>query len=85
MRDLAEHLEKMRSDTVENYVIAGLDSHLLNNGCVRLFTNERDHQDSITPHSHRFDFMGAEVFGGNRTSYENPIRPELVHPEKENV
>ncbi len=49
-------LEEMKSDSVRNYVIAGLDSHLLQNGKVRLFECSRWHQDQITPHSHRFDF-----------------------------
>jgi len=46
----------MKSSTVRNYVIAGLDSSLLEHGKVRYFENSRDHQDSITPHTHRFDF-----------------------------
>lgn len=50
-------LQQMKSDTVTNYVIAGLDSSLITKGCVRLFENSRNHLDSITPHSHRFDFV----------------------------
>lgn len=57
MKALAELLQQMKSDTVTNYVIAGLDSSLITKGCVRLFENSREHLDSITPHSHRFDFV----------------------------
>lgn len=56
MQDLIETIEKMKGSTLQNYVIAGLDSSLLNKGCVRYFENSRDHQDAITPHSHRFGF-----------------------------
>tara|TARA_R110000851_G_scaffold70863_1_gene157974 strand:+ start:129 stop:650 length:522 start_codon:yes stop_codon:yes gene_type:complete len=56
MNKLINALDAMKSSKVENYVIAGLDSYLLENGNVRLFKNSRNHQDSITPHSHRFDF-----------------------------
>lgn len=53
---LVSVIRQMQSDIVRNYVIAGLDSSLLNKGKVRLFECGRNHQDSITPHSHRFDF-----------------------------
>lgn len=49
-------VEEMKSHRVANYAIAGLDSYLLEKGKVRLFKNSRDHQDQLTPHSHRFDF-----------------------------
>jgi len=53
---LVNIISSMKSDGVFNYAIAGVDSYLLNNGRVRLFECSRDHQDQITPHSHRFDF-----------------------------
>lgn len=53
---LANTLQDMKQDKVSNYVIAGLDSYLISNGNVRLFENSRNHQDQITPHSHRFNF-----------------------------
>ena len=56
MKKLLQITNEMKTDTVRNYVIAGLDSHLLEDGKVRLFTNSREHQDQITPHTHRFDF-----------------------------
>lgn len=62
----------MTSDTVENYVLAGLDSHLLNNGKVRLFTSERDTQDAITPHSHRFDFVCLVLKGSVNNKIWSP-------------
>lgn len=56
MKDLIKAIDAMKSHRVRNYVIAGLDSYLLENGKVRVFENARNHQDQITPHSHRFDF-----------------------------
>ena len=60
LQRISDILESMKSSKVANYVIAGLDSYLVGgegHGNVRLFENSRDHQDSITPHSHRFDFV----------------------------
>lgn len=55
--DMIDILQQMKSDTLHNYVIAGLDSSLLENGKVRLFECSRNHYDFITPHSHRFDIV----------------------------
>lgn len=57
MQTLIDHLNTMKGHTLQNYVIAGLNSSLLTNGVVRYFENSRNHQDSITPHTHRFDFV----------------------------
>ena len=64
-------VEFMKSDKLENYVIAGLDSSLLKNGTVRYFENSRDHQDTITPHSHRFDFACLVLAGSVANSLWN--------------
>lgn len=56
---IRDSVQEMKNSCLQNYVIAGLDSYLVGGegfGKVRLFENARDHQDSITPHSHRFDF-----------------------------
>lgn len=54
-------LLKMAHSPVRNYVLPGLTSSLIGApstaGTVRLFECEREHQESITPHSHRFDFQ----------------------------
>lgn len=54
-------LLRMAHSPIRNYVIPGLTSSLIGGvskyGAVRLFQNSRDHQDTITPHSHRYDFM----------------------------
>lgn len=63
MKELINIIESMKSDKVSNYVIAGLDSYLLGNGKVRVFKNSRDHQDQITPHSHRYDFTCLVLTG----------------------
>jgi hypothetical protein len=52
----------MAHSPVKNYIIPGLTSSLIGgqpgiDGCVRLFQCERDHQENITPHSHRFSFQ----------------------------
>lgn len=63
MESLVKILDEMKSDTIQNYILAGLESSLLENGKVRYFENSRDHQDSITPHSHRFDFTCLVIAG----------------------
>lgn len=60
---LLKMVHSMKSDRVRNYVLAGLDSYLLNNGTVRLFSSERETHDHITPHSHRFDFLCIVLSG----------------------
>ena len=51
----------MKHSPVRNYVIPGLTSWLIGapgpQGCIRLFESERETQEFITPHSHRFDFQ----------------------------
>ena len=69
---LVETLDTMKSSRVRNYVIAGLDSYLLESGKVRLFENSRAHQDSITPHSHRFDFTCLVLDGVVRNRLWRP-------------
>lgn len=61
--DLAnlESLRAMRHSPIRNYIIPGLTSYLIGepskeHGCVRMFECSREHQEHITPHSHRFDF-----------------------------
>ena len=52
-------LESMKNSVLQNYVIAGLQSSLIGGGPfgqVRLFEGSRRQLDSISPHSHRFDF-----------------------------
>lgn len=63
MENLINILDEMKSDTIQNYIIAGLESSLLENGKVRYFENSRDHQDSIAPHSHRYDFTCLVIAG----------------------
>lgn len=49
----------MKTSPVKDYVIPGLESSLVGagvKGTVRLFSQERFHEEPITPHSHRFDF-----------------------------
>lgn len=57
-----DFLRKMTYSKVQNYVIPGLSSALIaqkeeEGGCVRLFECSREHQENITPHSHRFDLL----------------------------
>ena len=60
-------LLRMAHSPVKNYVVPGLTSSLIGgvseNGCVRLFESERDQQETITPHSHRFDFQCIVLSG----------------------
>lgn len=74
--ELIRLLEFMKTQTLKNYVIAGLDSSLIQNGCVRYFENSRDHQDFITPHSHRFDFACIVLEGTVANSIWEPTTEE---------
>ncbi|MEO8298767.1 MAG: hypothetical protein ABI574_13270 [Burkholderiales bacterium] len=60
----------MAHSPVRNYVIPGLTSYLIGSpgpaGTVRLFVNERDHQEAIAPHSHRFSFQCQVLRGAVR-------------------
>jgi hypothetical protein len=54
-------LRAMAHSPVRNYAIPGLTSWLIGQpspkGTMRLFESSRQHQEAITPHSHRFDFQ----------------------------
>lgn len=69
----------MAHSPVRNYAIPGLSSSLIGSpspcGTVRLFECSRDHQEPITPHSHRFDFQCWVLQGSvrNRIWRRNPI------------
>jgi hypothetical protein len=56
-----EWVLKMAHSPLHNYIIPGLTSSLIgmpsDKGTMRVFQNERDHQETIAPHSHRFDFQ----------------------------
>ena len=63
---LNSHLQEMKNSRIANYAIAGLDSYLIgggNFGKVRYFECDRNHQDTITPHGHRFDSMCLVLSG----------------------
>lgn len=56
-----KELLAMAHSPVKNYAVPGLTSSLIGNpspaGTMRLFQCDREHQEPITPHSHRFDFQ----------------------------
>lgn len=58
---------KMAHSPVSNYVVPGLTSYLIGNpsehGCIRMFHSEREHQECLTPHSHRFDLQSWVIQG----------------------
>lgn len=51
----------MAHSPIKNYAVPGLESWLIGSpseaGTVRLFQCDREQQEAITPHSHRFDFQ----------------------------
>ena len=83
--ELMKILDDMKDTRISNYVIAGLDSYSLGNGMVRLFENSRDHQDQITPHSHRFDFACLVLAGHvvNRIWTETSISSDDLFVQSE--
>ena len=54
-------LLRMEHSPIKNYAIPGLTSSLIGApsaaGTIRMFRCEREHQEAITPHSHRFNFQ----------------------------
>ena len=64
--DITELLA-MAHSPIRNYIVPDLTSSLIGetgkNGCVRLFESRRNQQQSITPHSHRFDFQCIVLAG----------------------
>jgi hypothetical protein len=65
--DFLRLLSEMTRSPVNNYVVPGLTSSLVGGegkGSIRLFTNDRDTREWITPHSHRFDFA-CQVLEGD--------------------
>ena len=51
-----EALRGLSHSPLHNYILAGLDSHLVG-ATTRVFVNTRESTGIITPHSHRFDFQ----------------------------
>lgn len=69
-------LRQMAYDPIDNYAIPGLRSSLIGKGergTVRLFECERDHQEAITPHSHRYDFHCVVLEGHVTNRIWQPI------------
>lgn len=64
-------LMTMAHSPVRNYIIPGLTSWLIGsphkNGRVRLFYNERNHSETVIPHSHRYPLY-CEVLEGHVTN-----------------
>lgn len=61
-------IEEFLHSRVDNYAgIPGLTSWMIgtspNGGKIRMFHSYRDHDEFITPHSHRFDFECLVVEG----------------------
>jgi len=74
-------LKAMSYSHVHDYVIPGLTSSLIGgngHGMVRMFSCEREHEEPITPHSHRFDFQCLVLDGSvrNRIWTQVPIMME---------
>jgi len=66
LNNLRYHLGEMKRSTINNYIVPGLESSLIggeDKGCVRIFEASRRQLDSITPHTHRFDFMCLVIKG----------------------
>ncbi len=81
-------LKTMRRSRVHDYVIPGLTSSLIGGegcGMVRMFSQEREHEEPITPHSHRFDFQCLVLAGivHNRIWYQGQYGDEYQATELE--
>lgn len=70
-KELLKAIEPLIHSPVKNYVIPGLTSSLVGghggaSGTVRLFTCDREHEEPICPHSHRFSFTCFVLVGSVR-------------------
>jgi hypothetical protein len=60
LKDIQKALHSPR----HNYVIPGLTSYLIEGSHnLRIFHNTRNHQESISPHTHRFNFRSKVLEG----------------------
>jgi hypothetical protein len=55
-------LMRMAHSPIRNYVIPGLTSWRIggqseDHGSIRMFVCDREHQEAVTPHSHRYEFQ----------------------------
>lgn len=70
--ELTTHLADMMHNKLGNYIVPGLTSVLIGDGDkhgkVRLFMADRETRDTITPHSHRFDFHCVVLRGHVRNA-----------------
>jgi hypothetical protein len=71
-------LESMKHSPIRNYVLPGLTSWLIGgkseHGLVRLFECERDHQECVAPHNHRFGFQCFVLAGSVRNVIWTPCK-----------
>lgn len=75
-------LQSMQSSELRNYIVPGLSSWLVSDdmrhGNVRLFRNEREQLQTITPHSHRYDFAACVIRGhALNTIWRTPMDHEM--------
>lgn len=64
-------LDAMKHSEVRNYVLPGVSSFLIGgdstsnprNGLVRMFVSERETEEHVVPHSHRFNFTAIVTKG----------------------
>ena len=78
--EVRQHLLGMGYDSITNYIVPGLSSHLIGEDArssqkIRMFCNHRTQDMPITPHSHRFDLACMVLHG----SVENTIYAEPQH------
>lgn len=67
-----EHIKGLMHSPVHNYIVPGLSSWMIGephkSGKLRLFTCSRNHIESISPHSHRYDFQCLVLKGNIKNS-----------------
>lgn len=66
LKAITAAIKPMQNNRLGNYIVPGLTSSLIGGGThgkVRLFEAERHTRDTITPHSHRFDFTCVVLTG----------------------
>lgn len=60
---LSSIVDAMKANTINDYLIPGVSSSLLENGKVRVFDQTRHQTENIAPHSHRYDFVAFVLKG----------------------
>lgn len=84
MREVVDVIDTMKNNQINNYIVPGLDSFLLNKAdCkVRLFQMTRPQEFYVAPHNHRFDFACCVIRGSVKHHVYRNIGDRFNKPQE---